>query len=153
MKYHEASFKASHNSYDRDEPLDEQLKFLPGNPAKGGCRALEFDIWRHSGAKERLFTVHHDYAFEGYPLAYYLGQLLAFHLNEPDHDPILITIDIKSYSGSFLTFPDEIDGYIRRFFNKDLVFAPKELFKIPTISLCENVIRFGWPDIKTMRGK
>jgi len=153
MKYHEVSFKASHNSYDKDELIDEQLNFFTGNPARGGCRALEFDIWRHSGAKEKLFTVHHSNPFGGYPLAYYFGLLLSFHLNEPGHDPILITIDIKSSSGSFQTFPGEIDGYIRRFFNKDLVFTPGQLFKNPGITLCDNVIRFGWPDIKTMKGK
>jgi hypothetical protein len=153
MKYHEVSFKASHNSYERDEPIDEQLTFLPGDPAHGGCRGLEFDIWRHSGAKERLFTVHHSISIAGYPLAYYLGLMLAFHLNQPDHDPILVTIDIKSSSGAIPPFPNEIDGYISRFFNRDLVFTPGQLFKIPGVTLCENVVRLGWPDIKDMRGK
>jgi hypothetical protein len=153
MKYHEVSFKASHNSFERVEPIDEQLTFFPGNPSRGGCRAVEFDIWRHSGAKEKLFTVHHWNPWGGYPLAHYLGLLLSFHLNDPNHDPILVTIDIKSSSGPTGPFPKEIDGYIRRFFNKGLVFAPGELIKIPGVSLCENVVRFGWPDVKTMRGK
>jgi hypothetical protein len=152
MKYHEVSFKASHNSYDRAESIHEQLNFFPNNPSRCGCRGLEFDIWRHSGQKEKLFTVHHSLPFAGYPLAHYLGLLLSFHLNNPNHDPILVTIDIKS-SGNKLAFPREIDSYLARFFNKSLLFTPAELFKIPGITLCENVIRFGWPDLSLMKGK
>ena len=126
MKYHEVSFKASHNSFDRDESIHEQLNFFPNNPSRCGCAA--------------------------YPLVYYLGLLLSFHLNNPNHDPILVTIDIKSY-GNKLPFPHEIDGYLTRFFNRALLFTPVELFKIPRISLCENVIRFGWSDTSLMKGK
>ena len=96
MKYHEVSFKASHNSFDRDEPSHEQLNFFPNNPSRCGCGA--------------------------YPLAHYLGLLLSFHLNNPNHDPILITIDIKS-SGNKLPFPHEIDGYLTRFYNKSPLFT------------------------------
>ena len=53
LKYHQASFKGSHNSYDRNEPIHEQLLYHPGDVSRCGCRALEFDIWRHSDDKEK----------------------------------------------------------------------------------------------------
>jgi len=48
MKYNQASYKQSHNSYDRDEDSHETLLFHPDNPGNAGCRGLEYDIWRHS---------------------------------------------------------------------------------------------------------
>lgn len=152
MKYHEVSFKVSHNSFDRDESIHEQLQFFSNDPSRCGCRGLEFDIWRHTGQKEKLFTVHHTLPFAGHPLAHYLGLLLSFHFNNPNHDPILVTLDIKS-SGNKLPFPNQIDSYLRDFFNRALLFTPAELFQIPGVSLCENVIRFGWPDTQAMKGK
>jgi len=153
MKYHEISFKASHNSYDRDEAIHEQLVYFANDPSRCGCRGLEFDIWRHSSATERFFTVSHSSPNGGYPFAYYLGLLLSHHFNHPSHDVILVTIDIKSSSGSIQSLPQEIDGYITEYFNKDLLFTPGMLFRNPELSLCENVIRFGWPEIKLMKGK
>ena len=153
LRYHQVSFKASHNSYDRDEPIHDQLIYFPNNPSRCGCRGLEFDIWRHSDAQERFFTVSHDNPNGGYPLAYYLGLLLSYHLNDPQHDVILVTIDIKSSQGSVESFPNELDKYILEYFNKKLLFTPKMLFHNTNLSLCENVIRYGWPEIQTMRGK
>ena len=95
----------------------------------------------------------HDDPGDGYPLAYYLGLLLSFHLNQPSHDPIFITIDIKSKNGSIQKFPQEVDSYLREFFNENLIFKPGMLFKDRNLSLCESVIRFGWPEVNDMKGK
>jgi hypothetical protein len=100
--------------------------------AAGG---LEFDIWRHSSATERFFTVSHSSPNGGYPFAYYLGLLLSHHFNHPSHDVILVTIDIKSSSGSMQSLPQEIDGYITEYFNKDLLFTPGMVFRNPGVSL------------------
>jgi hypothetical protein len=48
MKYNQASYKQSHNSYDRDEDSHQSLLFHPNDPGNAGCRGLEYDIWRHS---------------------------------------------------------------------------------------------------------
>jgi len=152
MKYHEVSFKASHNSYDRDESIHEQLKFFTTDPSRCGCRGLEFDIWRHSSESERFFTVSHDDPGGGYPLAYYLGLLLSFHFNNPTHDPVFVTIDIKSENGSIDNFHEEIDHYLTEFFNTALIFRPSKLLTNSRLSLCENVIRFGWPELRFMKG-
>jgi hypothetical protein len=153
MKYHEISFKASHNSYDRNEPIHEQLIYFANNPSRCGCRGLEFDIWRHSSAKEKFFTVSHSSPNGGLPFAYYLGLLLSYHYNQPRHNIILVTIDIKSSHGSVQSFPREIDRYITEYFNTDLLFTPGHLFRSPRLSLCENVIHYGWPEVNSMSGK
>ena len=153
MKYHEVSFKASHNSYERNESIHEQLRFFASDPSRCGCRGLEFDIWRHSNETERFFTVSHSNPSGGYPLAYYLGLLLSFHVNQPQHDPIFVTIDIKSTNGSIQSLPQEIDSYFKRYFTEALIFKPSQLFFNRRLSLCENVIQNGWPDTSAMKGK
>ena len=153
MKYHDVSFKASHNSYERNESIHEQLRFFPSDPSRCGCRGLEFDIWRHSNQTERFFTVSHSNPSGGYPLAYYLGLLLSFNVNQPQHDPIFVTIDIKSSNGSIQNLPQEIDSYFRRYFSEALIFKPRQLLFNRRLSLCENVIQNGWPDTSAMKGK
>lgn len=153
MKYHEVSLKASHNSYERNESIHEQLRFFASDPSRCGCRGLEFDIWRHSNETERFFTVSHSNPSGGYPLAYYLGLLLSFNISQPQHDPIFVTIDIKSSNGSIQNLPQEIDSYFRRFFSEALIFKPSQLFFNRRLSLCENVIQNGWPDTSAMKGK
>lgn len=44
LPYHESCFKASHNSYERDEDLHEQLRWNASQPAQGGCRGLELGL-------------------------------------------------------------------------------------------------------------
>lgn len=154
LKYNEVSFKASHNSYDRDESTHEQLNFHSQDPSRCGCRGLEFDIWRHSGEKERFFTVSHTQILsEGPPLSSYLGQLLSWHLNNPRHDVIFVTLDIKSSQGDLHTFPNEIDNYLKQFFNVNFIFRPSTLFFDGRLSLLQNVITFGWPQLVNMKDK
>ena len=63
MKYHEVSFKQSHNSYERKEDPHVTLTFHSQDPGNAGCRGLEYDIWRHSdatgGKSVGYFTVAH----------------------------------------------------------------------------------------------
>jgi hypothetical protein len=152
LKYHEVTFKASHNSYDRDEPTLQQLAFHPEDPSRCGCRGLELDIWRHSDQQERFFTVSHSDPDGGNALSWYLKQLLSWHNNNPAHDVILVTLDIKSTHGDSHTFPNEIDNYLRTYFSPQIIFAPAGLYYDRNISLCENVVRFGWPQMSTLRG-
>ena len=130
MKYHEVSFKQSHNSYDRDEDSHVTLTFHSDDLGNAGCRGLEYDIWRHSdatgGKSVGYFTVAHT-GGGGPPFASYLGYLLSWHRANPRHDVIFVTVDIKSSGGSKEVFPDEIDTYMREWFNEKLVFTPRHL--------------------------
>ena len=60
LRYHQASHKASHNSYEREEiPVATQLAFNGRKPHDAGCRGLELDImqsprnWAWAGAAPR----------------------------------------------------------------------------------------------------
>jgi hypothetical protein len=157
VPYDRLSFKASHNSYDRDEDIHLQLAWDLTEPGQSGCRGLEFDINRHSdtsgGTSARYFQVSHDQGGEGPPLAAYLGYLLSFHCNDQCHDPVLITLDIKSEDGAIDVFPVELDTYLGEWFDTCLLLRPAELLRDRALDLCANVARSGWPPLDECRGR
>ncbi|QHW00190.1 Ca2+-dependent phosphoinositide-specific phospholipase C [Spirosoma endbachense] len=153
LPYQSVTFKGSHNSYDRDESLYDQLVFHPDKPYNCGCRGVELDIWRHSDDPGTgLFTVSHS-GGGGPDLSTYLASLLSWHDTNPDHDPVWVTLDIKSSNGDKTTFPGQIDGYLTSYFRTSLIFNPILLYTSKSRSLCENVELTGWPTLGDMRNR
>ncbi len=159
--YDQMIFKASHNSYDHKETLDQQLTFYPTDPSKCGCLGLELDIWRHTGSYvpyevmgKEFFTVAH-LTPGSITLSSYFDQILKWHEANPGHYPVLVTMDIKSKLGGFDNFDLEIDTYLKLYFGEDLIFKPNQLLYDSELSLCENVIATGWPSIDSaeLKGK
>lgn len=159
--YDQLIFKASHNSYDRKESLDQQLTFYPNDPSKCGCLGIELDIWRHTSAyvpyesmDKGFFTVAHITPGST-TLASYFDQILKWNKANPGHYPVLVTIDIKSSGGGFDHFDVEIDTYLKLYFGEALIFKPNNLLYDESLSLCENVVNQGWPtiDSEEMKGK
>ena len=156
--YNGVAFKASHNSYERDEDIHAQLLWDPDEPWQGGCRGLEIDINRHSdasgGTSARYFQVSHNRGGYGTPLAAYLGYMLSWHLADPGHDPVFVDLDIKSESGDASLFPGEIDTYLIEWFDAALIYTPgKLLLKEPTLDLVAIVQKYGWPTLADLKGK
>lgn len=160
IRYNCARFKASHNSYDRDETIAQQLQWDGVHRAQSGCRGLEFDIWRHSdnsgGRSRSYFNVAHTgvgNATGGRELADYLQMLRVWHAGQTNHDPIIVHIDIKSSEGSKTVFPAEIDAYLRTWFDEGLILKPASLMDRPGESLLAACARKGWPTVGNLRGK
>ncbi|AYD47408.1 Ca2+-dependent phosphoinositide-specific phospholipase C [Arachidicoccus soli] len=161
LPYNLVSFKASHNSYDRNEkPLGKQLDFnnSPKTYFNCGCRGLELDIWRHSKDnpnEDGWFTVNHLTNSGGDKLSHWLNQILDWHDNNQEHDVIWINLDIKSSLGDKTSFPNEIDNYLTNFFDKSIILTPNLLFPQLTqdIPLSVVVEKSGWPLLKDMSGK
>jgi hypothetical protein len=155
--YDQLAFKASHNSYERDESVLQQLHWSVVDSFNGGCRGLEFDINRFSdesnGTTASYFQVNHDQHGEGPFLATYLQDLLSFHESDPDHDPIFVSLDIKSEDGSVTVFPDEIDNYLTAFFDKFLICTPAQVMPDESLDLVANLQETGWPLLSDLRGK
>ena len=155
--YNQLAFKASHNSYPRDEDIHQQLHRDPAETWQGGCRGLEIDITRHSdssgGTSLGFFQVSHDQGGSGPPLANYLGYLLSWHLADGGHDPIFVDLDIKSEAGDATTFPDEIDNYLREWFSAPLLLTPGDLVGTSGLELVAYVRKNGWPALADLAGK
>jgi hypothetical protein len=156
-RYNELAFKASHNSYQRDEDIHEQLQWNEHQQYDGGCRGLEIDITRHSdssnGTSLHYFQVSHEKGGSGQPLADYLGYLLSWHLANTDHDPVFVDLDIKSEEGSVEKFPGEIDTYLTEWFSRPLLYTPGDILTDPALDLVGTVQKDGWPTFGDLRGK
>ena len=156
LDYHKTQFKSSHNSYERDENLKVQLAWNEKEKWQSGCRGIELDIWRHSdntqGTSSGYFTVAHTIPGKR-PLADYLSDLLSFHADQETHDPIWVTLDIKSEKGDVQPFPGEIDAYLSEWFDANLIFRPSKLRQNSQLSLLDNVRKTGWPKISELKGK
>jgi hypothetical protein len=154
--YNDLQQKGAHNSYQRKEDIHQQLAFNSAKPFQGGCRALEVDFARHSdithGRSANYFQVTHDQGGTGTPLAAYLGYLLSFHLAAPMHDPVFVTLCIKSSQGNKKVFPDEFDTYIREWFDASFLLTPGQLMQ-GNATLGSSVGRSGWPDLCDIKGQ
>jgi hypothetical protein len=161
LTFDQLIFKASHNSYDADETLQQQLTFNPSKPYNCGCMGIELDIWRHSSAYIPYQSISADYFTVAHvtpgdtTLSSYLAQVLQWHNANPGHDIVLINLDIKSSNGGFDNFQDEIDTYLKCWFGEELIFKPGMLMKNTSLTLCQNVIATGWPSISdaSLKGK
>jgi hypothetical protein len=168
--YSQIAFKASHNSYERDESTAEQLTFNSQKPYNGGCLGLEFDIWRktspyENGVKidENFFRVFHSSPHVWPPLGetlkHYLDRLKEWHNGNNQHDVILISLDIKSSEDGYDDFHKEIDTYLKVYFDESWILKPKDIFALnnSTISagdtLCGEIVKNGWPTMNYLKGK
>jgi Phosphoinositide phospholipase C, Ca2+-dependent len=159
LTFDQLIFKASHNSYLRDESLQQQLTFNASKPYNCGCMGIELDIWRHSSdytpygsISAGYFTVAHSSPGDT-ALSLYLQEVLQWWIIYPTRDVVLITLDIKSSDGGFDNFQDEIDTYLYCWFNEKLIFKPGSLLQNPGLTLCQNVIATGWPARSELKGK
>lgn len=158
--YNQIQIKASHNSYvDAMPALPTQLSFNVNDPAKDGCLGLELDIWRrtskyipHESIEEDYFTVSHGNGRK-IKLKYFLDILKTWHETEKQHYPVFVTLDIKSYSGNYDKFHEEIDTYLQLYFGNDKIFMPNAMMPDPKAGLYDNARVYGWPKIESMLGK
>ncbi len=155
MMYSHVSFKAAHNSVDRDEiPVTEQLR-NPTNrsPHQAGCRGLELDI--HDAPNLWEWSVSHTGPYNAdanHQLAAYLRLLVSWSDGHADHEPILITVDIKPMVKSPTRFAREFDRLLAREIGTKRLFTPAELQQdAPT--LVEGANRYGWPSVDELRGR
>ena len=170
LGYDQLAFKAAHNSYQRDESVAEQLVWHDDRRYDCGCRGVELDFTRHSdgsgGKNATYFQVTHEQGGEGTNLSVYLAELLAWHSDNAGHDPVLVGLDIKSKEGKKELFPDEMDTYLRTWFDASLIYTPGALIarKPPgaasdapkiaePLDLVETVQNNGWPYLSELKGR
>lgn len=167
--YNDVRFKASHNSYDRDEALIEQLEFDRDESHQAGCRGLELDISPNEDATQ--WSVSHSGRYhdeKSKQLRVFLKTLKtwsAAHQEPPEsenddaepldisegaHDVITLTLDIKGTPTEGFDFPTRLDAYIRRNLGKNL-FEPNDLLDGEK-DLYSAATR-GWPTLGELAGK
>jgi hypothetical protein len=152
LPYNEVSFKAAHNSEERDESIIEQIEFHPEDPSNAGCRALELDMAQSNDGLQ--WSVSHSSTYDpSYPqLSQYLRQLREYGEQNPGHDPIAMYLDLKRVTTE--QFPAQLDQYIRDYLGGDAgtpIYPPRLLMR-DAQTLAEGARRYGWPTVGELRG-
>jgi hypothetical protein len=163
LPFKRLQFKASHNSYECDEKIVEQLAFNASSPSEAGCRGVEFDCIqdksRVGGKDEWRWMVKHegDFSADEKSLAQYLDDVRRFADAHPGHDPIDVHIELKDAAGADSIFALKFDELIIKHLaggNKARLFTPADMMKrgfgVDLVAVASNI---GWPSLKEMRGK
>lgn len=147
--------KASHNSYERDEPLFDQL-------VHHKVRALELDI--HNGKRFQPslandFYVYHFDApgFDGTSctkLSDCIGALAAYHRAVPEHEVVTVFVDVKDDFEAFHS-PDDLDAQLLKL-GRSTLFTPADwLARCPGAASLRGAITppCTMPKLDELRGK
>jgi len=154
LRYHEACYKASHNSYLRQElPAISQLQWTDNAHHQYGCRGLEIDLYQSD--KNWLWSVSHLPPYSGSiedQFSSYLQQLATWSELNVDHDVITIMLDLKKTRFDDRDFPGFFDSYLRSNFPVERLFTPADLMGSHG-NLVKAAVTDGWPRLNDLRNK
>lgn len=148
LRYNQVSMKASHNSYDRDETLVQQLSWDARQPWQGGCRGLELDINQSSSGNQ--WSVGHvgGYSSKERQLSQFLNELRVWSLEHPGHDVVTLYLDLKQVHTGFAS---GLDQYVGQYLGRP-IYRPLDL--MGTQSSVPNGARVnGWPTLNQLRDR
>ena len=157
LTYVQVAFKASHNSYERDEqPVSTHFAALGSDTSDGRCRGIELDI--NLSERNWLWSVNHIGGYGGsadQQLAAYLADLSRWHTTNPDHQVVTITLDLKGgrcldeHAVMPSALAAQLDMVLRDALG-DAIFRPRDLQgNSPT--LLDGAA--NWPSLKVLTGK
>lgn len=148
LPYNQVSFKASHNSYDRDETLVEQLAWDSIQPWQGGCRGLELDI--NESGEGHQWSVGHvgGYSSNERQLSQFLAELSAWSRANYGHDVVTLYLDLKEVHEGFQY---ALDSYILSYLTQP-IYRPVELMGSYD-TLEKGAEGNGWPTLNALKGK
>ena len=153
VPYSQAQSKASHNSYDRDETIPEQLLWDRSETWQGGCRAIEYDIVQSK--TDWRWSVQHDGSYnpdEKDQLSTWLGVLREWADANPGHDIVTLYLDLKNAALSDQEFAARIDALLDASLGADNLYRPGELMGNEP-DLVRGAMANGWPLLEELSGK
>lgn len=141
--------KASHNSYQRDETIIEQITWNDTENYNCGCGELELDISQSNDGKE--WSVGHIgiYKKNYRQLSLFLEDLTQWSIQHLDHDVITLYLDLKHTATE--QFPEELDDYILTYL-KVPCYKPSDLIGDYS-TLQEGALNNGWATLDELKGK
>lgn len=155
VEYNELRQKSSHNSYQRDEAVLDQLVFHR-------IRSLEFDIHNgKSGWSKRSgdWYVYHADVFDAdttcHRLSDCLDELRAFHVANPNHEVVTVFIDLKDDFEAGRS-PEQLDALIASRLPPQWLLRPEDLFTAcPGAATLKAAVTgtCRWPTHLQLRGR
>jgi hypothetical protein len=157
LSYAQVAFKASHNSYDREElPISSHFDELGSGSADGRCRGLELDL--NASGRNWMWSVNHVGGYGGamdQQLPVYLADLARWHDANPNHDVVTVVLDLKGggpldkNAKATSELSARLDGALKDSL-KDTIFRPQDL-RGNSATLLDGAK--NWPSLKALTGK
>lgn len=157
LRYNEVQQKATHNSYDRDEPNFDQLVYHR-------IRALEFDLHigrsGESAVNGDWYVYHADLPTQNNTNCFRLSDCLAsvksFHDTFPQHEVVTVFLDLKDNFDATGHAPADLDALLLKTFDPKSILKPSDLLAAcPTATNLKEAVTgaCAWPMLKDLRGK
>ena len=153
-RYNEVRQKSSHNSFQRQEALIDQLVYHR-------VRSLELDLhvgkgWSWPKTSQNWYVYHHmaDTGTTCHRLSDCLDELRSFHDANPNHEVVTVFLDMKDDWQSSV-MPADLDTRIHAHLPSSMVFRPADLVAScsGSTTLQGAASTCGWPYLRDMRGK
>lgn len=152
LRYNQVQQKASHNSYQRREPLLVQLHDFK-------IRCIEFDIHARPFAPAFDWWVYHNRKGDATVcdrLSECLTEVARFHQSEPEHEVLTIFFDVDGL-GAPGHKKSDLYHQIEKFLPPASILKPGDLMTAcpGAKTLQESVTRpgCGWPRLNDLKGK
>lgn len=149
LKYNEISTKASHNSYQRDETIIEQITWNNEHNYNCGCGSIELDISQSDDGLQWSVGHKGSYDKDYRQLSQFLSDLRVWSNDHSDHDVITLYLDLKHTATD--NFPDQLDDYIKSRLGEK-IYVPAQLMGASN-NLSQGAIINGWPTASDLQGK
>lgn len=155
IPYNQVTLKTIHNSYERDEPLLDQLLY-------DNVRSLEIDIHKGKGADApagQWYVYHTNLPTQDNTSCKFfddcLAAMAAFHKAMPDHEVVTLYVDFKD---GWVTghAPEDLDKHISDVLGRENIAAPADF-----LSACDGAANLRaavsgnckFPSLGSLRGK
>jgi hypothetical protein len=156
--YNLSQQKGSHNTEQRSETLPQTLRFDPAQPYQGGCRNLEFDLVlsdTYLGPDDDWpSTLQHAGSYDWKVATLYdaLMILRDWHLANPGHDVVTVTLDLKNAPGDDATYTAKVEETFEATLGTDNLYTPGMLQR-DAATLLAGARAYGWPPVDDLRNK
>ncbi|HVR95009.1 MAG TPA: Ca2+-dependent phosphoinositide-specific phospholipase C [Thermoanaerobaculia bacterium] len=156
--YNLSQQKGSHNTEQRNETLAQALFFDSQQPYQGGCRNLEFDLVLPEtdlGANDDWpSTLQHGGSYDWKLATLYDALMILhdWHLANPGHDVVTVTLDLKNAPGSDATYTAKVEETFTATLGAENLYTPGMLQR-DAATLLAGARAYGWPSVDDLRNK
>ncbi len=156
--YNLSQQKGSHNTEERSETLPQALQFNPSQPYQAGCRNLEFDLVladTYLGPDDDWpSTLQHSGSYDWKVATLYDALMILhdWHLANPGHDVVTVTLDLKNAPGDDATYTAKVEETFEATLGADNLYTPGMLQR-DAATLLAGARAYDWPSVDDLRNK
>jgi hypothetical protein len=156
--YNKSQQKGSHNTEQRDETLTEALHFDMNKPYEGGVRNLEFDLVLSNiylgPDDDWASTLQHGGAYDWKKATLRDALLILhnWHLANPGHEVVTVSLDLKDAAGDDATYTRKVEQTFVETLGGANIYTPGQL-QGNAATLLAGARAQGWPTIDKLKGK